>query len=134
MSDFDLRRVTACGGNTQTSIITIVGEIDLSAGPALREALTQSFSETGRIVVDAREVTFLDITGLLIGAAHRAARDGRVFIVMPSSPARYVFALVDADLDFVLPLDSAEGAQLSIMCREAHHEDCISGCACPCHP
>ena len=140
MSDFDLRRTTADDGYNKTAILTVIGEVDLSSAPLLRDALTQSFLEAQRIVVDARQVTFLDMSGagLVLAAAHRAAHDGRRFIVIPSPQVRHVLALVDLDIEFAIPFDDLDRGYVSTMCRLGHHEDCITrpvvDCACPCHP
>lgn len=140
MSDFELRYAAADEGYNRTAILTIVGEVDLETAPAFRDAMARCFSDAQRIVVDARAVTFLDMTGadLLAAAANRAARENRRFILMPSPTIRHVLALIDLDVDHALPFDAPDGRYVSTMCRLAHHEDCVSrpvlSCACPCHP
>lgn len=140
MSDFELRQATADEGYNRTAILTVIGEVDLGSAPILRDALTQCFTGAQRIVIDARQVTFLDMTGagLLAAAAHRAAHEKRRFILMPSPRVRQVLALIDLDVDHALPFDAPDGRYVSTMCRLGHHEDCISrpvvSCACPCHP
>ncbi len=139
MSDFELWRGTAGDeAHTRTATITVVGEIDLTTAPVLREALAQCFSERRRIVVDARQVTFLDMVGagLLVSAAQRAAGGDMGFVVMANARVRHVLGLVDADRD--VPLTEADPSRMSALCRAGHHEDCVSGpgadCLCPCHP
>lgn len=141
MSDFQIWRATADeDAVSSTAILTIIGELDLSTAPLLREALTDCFPRANRIVIDARQVSFLDMTGagLLQAAAHRAAETGRQLIVMPSAKVRQVLALVDIDVQGVIPLDAPGGRYVSVLCRAGHHDDCISqpdlDCACPCHP
>lgn len=139
MSDFELRYATADEGYNRTAILTIVGEVDLATAPVLRDAMARCFSDARRIVLDARQVTFLDMTGadLLAAAAHRAAHEHRRFILMPSPKVRHVLALIDLDVDHALPFDAPEGRYVSPECRLAHHEECVSrpvlSCACPCH-
>lgn len=139
MSDFELWQARV-GDDQQnrTATITVTGELDLATAPVLREALTQCFSEPQQIVVDTRKVTFLDAVGagVLVAAAHRAAEDGRRFIVMPSPRVERVLALVDTEQ--TVPLYEGDERYLSSLCQAGHHEDCIARpvveCACPCHP
>jgi anti-sigma B factor antagonist len=59
-----------------TGIITAAGEIDLAGAPRLREALSDVLTAgCTRLVMDLREVTFIDSTGLgvIIGAGKKAA-------------------------------------------------------------
>lgn len=139
MSDFELWQSKAGDHpHTRTATVTIVGEIDLATAPALREALSQCFSERQRIVVDARQVTFLDMVGagLLVASVHRAAGEGREFILIPSPRVRQVLAMVDTDR--VVPFYETDHRYMSSLCRAGHHEDCIArpvvDCSCPCHP
>ncbi len=139
MSDFELWRATVGEEpRTRTAIITVVGEVDLTTAPVLREALAQCFGERRRIVVDARQVTFLDMVGagLLVSAAQRAVARDTGFVVIANPRVRHVLALVDAERE--VPLTEADPRHMSARCRSGHHEDCVSGpgadCLCPCHP
>jgi anti-anti-sigma factor len=141
MSDFQVWHSNAAddgGGGTVT--ITVIGEVDIATAPAFRDALTQCFARSGRIVVDARQVGFLDMTGagLLAAAAHRAAETGRQFVVMPSPLVRRVLDLAGLPLDEVVVVGGRGGRVLSLLCRGGHHQDCVAtdigDCACPCHP
>ncbi|HET6966080.1 MAG TPA: STAS domain-containing protein [Acidimicrobiales bacterium] len=139
MSDFELWRATAGeDAHARTATITVVGEVDLATAPVLREALAQCFSERRRIVVDARQVTFLDMVGagLLVSAAQRAAEGGTGFVLMAGPRVSHVLGLVDAAGE--VPLFEADPRDMSVLCRAGHHEDCVSGpmagCVCPCHP
>lgn len=139
MSDFELWRATAGEeAHSRTATITVVGEVDLSTAPVLREALAQCFSERRRIVVDARQVTFLDMVGagLLVSAAQRAAEGDTGFVVLAGPRVRHVLGLVDAEGE--VPFFEAGPLDMSVLCRGGHHEDCVSGpvtgCLCPCHP
>ncbi len=138
MSDFELWRGTAGDEAHRTSTITVVGEVDLTTAPVLREALAQCFSERRRVVVDARQVPFLDMVGagLLVSAAQRALSGDLGFVVIANPRVRRVLSLVDAERD--VPLTDANPRHMSAVCRAGHHEDCKSepgsDCLCPCHP
>lgn len=95
MADFEVRREET----DQAVTLTVIGEVDLWTAPALREALTHCFSSRRSVIVDARAVGFIDVSGtdLLIAAAHRAGAEGRQFSVLPSRQVRRVLDLVDRD-------------------------------------
>jgi anti-sigma B factor antagonist len=68
--------------------VTIVGQLDVSTAPYLRDRLIELFSEglddEAHVVVDLREVPFLDSTGVgvLVGAYNRiAARTGTMSVI-----------------------------------------------------
>lgn len=87
-------------------VVHPVGQLDLGTVDAFEEALAAV--ETSRpptIVVDLRELSFLDSTGLrcLIGADSRARSEARRLVLIPGSePVQRVFrlTLVDERLDF----------------------------------
>lgn len=68
-----------------TGVITAAGEIDLGGAPRLREALSDVLGAgCTRLVMDLRQVTFIDSTGLgvIVGAGKKAAGlDGALRIV-----------------------------------------------------
>ncbi len=74
--------VTNRAAGDGTPIITVAGEIDLYRIPALTQAL-ESAPGTARVVVDLRDVTFLDSTTLaLLVREHRRLKEaGRELIV-----------------------------------------------------
>jgi anti-anti-sigma factor len=69
----------------RVAVITVSGELDLAAGPALEEELARA-AESGvaLVIVDLRALDFIDSTGLgiLIKAHQRAERFGRRFAVV----------------------------------------------------
>ncbi|MER6038481.1 STAS domain-containing protein [Streptomyces sp. NPDC001835] len=54
-------------------VLTVAGEIDHHTGDALTQALSLSGTPRPRVVVDLRQVAFMDSTGInILIAAHRA--------------------------------------------------------------
>jgi anti-anti-sigma factor len=55
------------------------GELDLATAPELERCLLEALRERKTVVVDLRELTFMDSTGVrTIVAAHQAAHDAGV--------------------------------------------------------
>ena len=87
MSDLVTLEVT---GDSATTVLTAVGEVDSSSAPALRTRLDSVLDGgVAALTVDLNGVTFLDSAGLcVLAAAHRrAARDGIRLRVLASSRA-----------------------------------------------
>jgi anti-anti-sigma factor len=84
----------ACG-------LTVRGEIDVATSPQLKRALDQAIRErTGAVVLDLSDLRFLDITGLKLMLAARAAlaREARsLAIVCPPGPVRRVMEIIGVD-------------------------------------
>ncbi len=51
-------------------IVRVVGEIDLATAPQLGDQLAELPSDSGTVIVDLSEVTFLDSTGLSVLVAN----------------------------------------------------------------
>ena len=65
--------------------IVIRGELDMETGPRAEEELRRAENDQpGVLVLDLREVTFFDSTGLqlVLDADVRAREEGRTFIVL----------------------------------------------------
>jgi anti-sigma B factor antagonist len=63
-----------------TAVIVVRGELDLASSPALEEQLEQLWgSDTKLLVIDLRELEFMDSTGLsiIVNAHQRLSEDGR---------------------------------------------------------
>jgi anti-sigma B factor antagonist len=76
--------------------VHVAGDLDMAAAPLLIEALHDLEHETRLIVLDLREITFLDAAGVhvIVDASIGARRDGRrLLLVGPSIPVQRVFAL-----------------------------------------
>lgn len=66
--------------------IVVRGELDVETGPRLEEELRRAEADRpDRLVLDLREVTFFDSTGLqiVLDADVRAREEGREFVVLP---------------------------------------------------
>jgi anti-sigma B factor antagonist len=91
-----------------TTVVGLVGELDLYRLPALTEAF-QSATSAGRVIVDLREVTFLDSTtlALLIKVQRRLRDDGRELLVVvgPETP---LTAFAVTGLDRMLTIQHAD--------------------------
>jgi anti-sigma B factor antagonist len=76
---------------SKTAVATCCGEVDVGSCAKLIDALDEIL--TGgpeRVVVDMREVTFIDSTGIgcLLHGAMAARSDGTPFIVLPGDATR----------------------------------------------
>jgi anti-sigma B factor antagonist len=87
-------------------VVTLAGEVDLSTAPALRERLASLIDGgASSIVVDLRQVSFMDSTGLgvLMGAHLRVReRAGELRLVAGEGPVLRVLTL--AKLTEVFPV------------------------------
>jgi anti-anti-sigma factor len=74
----------------------VAGELDLAAAPRLMEALRDLEQEARLIVLDLRELSFLDAAGVhaIVDASIGARRDGRrLLLVGAPAGVQRVFAL-----------------------------------------
>ena len=74
----------------ETVVVALEGEIDLSAAPDAERRIAQAEArEPGRLVIDLREVTFMDSSGLrvLLTAHRRADQAGRGFALVKGGEA-----------------------------------------------
>jgi anti-sigma B factor antagonist len=76
---FKVRREARDGG----VVVAASGEIDLATSPELRAALLEPESQAPVVVLDLREVTFIDSSGLgvVVGQQKRSQEDGYSFSV-----------------------------------------------------
>ena len=81
------------------------GEIDVHTAPALAERVDAVAADGGDIVIDMRDVTFLDSSGLsvLLRTHDRLQPDGRLVLDSPSSIVRRLLEV--AGLEGVFELD-----------------------------
>ncbi|WP_187369393.1 STAS domain-containing protein [Baekduia soli] len=73
-----------------TTVVSVSGELGIVSAPVLREALDVLAGERRTVVVDLREVSFMDSSGLnlLIRVKQRAHGDGGSIRVAPDIPAQ----------------------------------------------
>lgn len=64
-------------------VVIAAGEIDLATSPQLRDALLAPEASSARVVLDLREVTFIDSSGLgvIVGQQKRAQEHDQRFAV-----------------------------------------------------
>ncbi|WP_079138682.1 STAS domain-containing protein [Actinacidiphila rubida] len=98
-------RLTVATSTTEgIRVLTLAGEIDHHTGDTLRGALDTSGTPHPRIVVDLRQVTFMDSSGInILIAAHHALHEagGWLRLAAPTgAPLRTITILgVDAVID-----------------------------------
>jgi anti-sigma B factor antagonist len=84
-------------------IVQLVGELDISSVPALRQQLTELLASDGDVVVDLSGLTFMDSSGIsvLIVAHKRARSQGRKMTLRrPGGTVAKVLAISGTDQVF----------------------------------
>ncbi len=82
------------------TLVAVGGELDLAASPGLADALEAVAGEDRRVVVDLRELEFMDSTGLaVILRYHQRAKDERFDLVVVRGPEAvdHVFRITGTD-------------------------------------
>jgi anti-sigma B factor antagonist len=72
-----------------STVVTVRGEVDVATAPTLRDCIDGVIDrDTGAVVVNLLEVTFIDSTGLgvLIGARRRCADEFRELHIVVGEP------------------------------------------------
>lgn len=92
--------------STHSTVLALIGELDLASAPALEEQLEQAIGpDVAFVIVDLRGVQFMDSTGLatMIRAWQAARAAGRRFVVVKGGPqVDRLFELTSADEQFVI--------------------------------
>jgi anti-anti-sigma factor len=87
-------------------VLAVSGELDLATAPDVRERLAAAVdSGAKRIVVDLREVTFMDSVGLaaVVHARSRLSASGRLaLVVAPDSYAQLVLEITGMPRAFAI--------------------------------
>jgi anti-anti-sigma factor len=99
MAEFRLNLLPGC------ALVTATGEVDVATAPALRDAIWEGLVHSPRIVVDLKDVQFLDSTGLqvLVTALKHAQRGGGCLTLV--QPTGIVCRVLQAtQLDRILPV------------------------------
>ena len=98
------------------ALIALTGELDLSVTPSLEEEIDRLAAEDGvrRVVLDLRELEFMDSTGLrMVALAERklSAADRKLALVRGRDAVQRVFAItrMDEHLCFVDDPGSVSG-------------------------
>ncbi len=75
------------------AIVFVRGEIDMSAGPEIRDALSTAQQGSPDVIVDVSDVTFMDSTGInaLLRAHRQVSPGGSLWVVGATSAVRRVF-------------------------------------------
>lgn len=95
-------------------LVTVSGEIDLASAPKLEAALLEETDRT--VIVDLREVGFMDSTGLrslLAGQEAVAEGGGRMILVFEDGPVERILDLTGLADRFEV-LDSVEAAARAV--------------------
>lgn len=72
----------------QATVLAVQGELDLASSSTLEEELTRLPEDTGLVILDLRELEFMDSTGLsvLVKAHQRAEERGHRFTLVRGRP------------------------------------------------
>jgi anti-sigma B factor antagonist len=96
----------------EAAVVTISGELDLASSPALEEELERvAASNASLVIVDLRELEFMDSTGLsvLVRAHQRAAESSQRFgLVNGSQQVQRLLSLTGV-ADRLMLADAPEG-------------------------
>jgi anti-sigma B factor antagonist len=82
------------------TVLRLRGDLDMATAPALTDALHQLQHEGAEIVIDLRELSFLDSMGLsVLLQAHAAGRDGhrKVSFIAGGRSVHRVFQVTKMD-------------------------------------
>jgi anti-anti-sigma factor len=94
--------------------VHVAGEVDLATSPQLLQALGEAQLDARLVVLDVREVTFVDSAGVhaILAAAVKARREGhRLMLVRGPAHVDHVLALTGASAQVsTLDLDPTEPA------------------------
>ena len=112
-----------CGSDV--AFVQVVGELDIVTGPALEQTLRDAELRAPLVVLDLREVTFTDSSGVhvITNASARADRAGRR-LVLVRGPAQVdrMLTLITSEVPEIVDLDPGEPVAhaLSQLARRDH--------------
>jgi anti-sigma B factor antagonist len=106
-------------GGLDSDSVRVTGELDLAAAPILAHALSQAEERIKRVVLDLRELTFMDASGVhvIVDADVRATAAGRGLVLVrgPSQVDRVLeLTRASASLEIV-DLDPGEPAVVALL-------------------
>lgn len=93
-------------------VVAFKGEVDLESSPEAREILLKCFANTGKVLVDLSEVTYIDSSGVasLVEALQASKKAGSQFaLAATSEPTRRVLELARLDKVFTMYATVDEG-------------------------
>jgi anti-sigma B factor antagonist len=95
-----------------TTVLTPLGEIDLSRAPALRTHLSQALNDNpSRLVIDLQEVPYMDSSGVatFVEAMQLARRnDSKLILCGLQDRVRSIFEIARLDMVFKIVSDCDE--------------------------
>jgi anti-sigma B factor antagonist len=95
-----------------TPLVRMLGELDVSTVPKLREVMEQLFEEgASSLALDFSGVTFVDSTGLgaLLGAKRRVMeRSGQIYLLGTSDPLERLLQMLSLKPLFILVSDPVD--------------------------
>jgi anti-anti-sigma factor len=86
-------------------ILQLVGELDISSAPALRQQLLDILASDSDVIVDLSGLTFMDSSGIsVLILAHKQARDQsqKMTLRHPTGPVAKVLAVSGTDQVFTI--------------------------------
>jgi anti-sigma B factor antagonist len=93
------------GSSEHASHVAVTGELDIAAVPQLDRALRRAAADCALVVLDLRELEFIDSSGahLLLAADRRIRRaGGRLVVVRGGADVEWFFALIGLDRELEL--------------------------------
>jgi anti-anti-sigma factor len=95
----------------QTARVALAGELDIATAPGLEQKLAELAPQVTRVMLDLRELAFIDSTGLrvVLGLANGLGENSaRVVLVKGPDPVQRVFTLTGADRELTIIDDPSE--------------------------
>ena len=87
------------------SVVEVAGEVDAHTAPTVHDAVEAAIAPGARVIVDLREVSFLDSTGLgVFVTALKHVRDAEATLDLVITSARVLKVFELTGLDVVIPI------------------------------
>jgi anti-sigma B factor antagonist len=88
-------RCTLAVGETRSAWVHLAGEVDLQTSPQLESALREAQLDASLVVLDAREVTFIDSSGVhaILDASEACEWGGARLMLVPSAAVERILEL-----------------------------------------
>ena len=95
----------SCAEERDRRLFLVRGELDLATAPELEEALVSAIEAGGEVVLDLRELEFMDSSGVRVLVVAHTRGDGRFGLIAagPKSPVTKILAIsgLEPELRFV---------------------------------